>query len=549
MEEQTVILDIGQGTTKVGYAGDEQPFAIFPTVTGTPKYKTMAGVAVQDIYVGDDTIRMRGVLKLDYPILRGNVMNWEQYYAILNHIFYNILRLQDLRNVNIVYIIPPLTPPDVAIYFARVLFETHQCHRVALVDSATSAVFSVGETTGLSIEIGCGLTHIVPVMNAQTYQPSIRRLNLAGIDVEEYLNALMTQYGLFQKREIIHDIKERVLKIAMDPTHESQDAANDIKYTLPDGETLKLNAYMRIMAGEILFNPILITMGAESLHHAIISSLKMVDPLYWRSLLKKIIISGGTSYIQGLKERLEAELQIIIPQLGEIPSEDKLKPSLDAKKDQTITPEKPEEVEKKLVQITVTTSQTEGNCPQCGEVVNPSIHKVCPNCGAHLENIAPAQIDIMGTKKLKYPQICPKCITLLDGQTAICPKCNHKLNPVIVSEELDRKEKKLVKKAAVNESELSKLASQVEDEYGTEESQSTVKPSQPIPSSPTLPSNSTQSTKLINVIMGDDRIYASFKGAAILASLPSFQKFMIDYQTFSADPKQVIVDFSKVVNI
>ncbi len=61
-EEFTVIIDIGQGTTKVGFAGDEKP-SVFETVTGTPKYKNlMADVSgmVQSIYVGDDSPECEG---------------------------------------------------------------------------------------------------------------------------------------------------------------------------------------------------------------------------------------------------------------------------------------------------------------------------------------------------------------------------------------------------------------------------------------------------------------------------------------------------------
>ena len=176
-EEFTVIIDIGQGNTKVGFAGDDKP-VIFPTVVGKPKYRQtmMTGVNAQEIYVGDDTTKMRGVLKLAHPIKRGKVMDWDNYYAILNHIFYNTLRV-DAKKCNIIYLVPPLTSPETYQYFARVLFETHQVKSVAIIDTATTAVFSIGETTGLSIEIGCGLCTICPVMNGRIFSPSVQKYN------------------------------------------------------------------------------------------------------------------------------------------------------------------------------------------------------------------------------------------------------------------------------------------------------------------------------------------------------------------------------------
>jgi len=303
-EEYTVIIDIGQGNTKIGFAGDEKPI-IFPTVVGKPKYRQtmMTGVNAQEIYVGDDTTKMRGVLKLSHPIIRGKVMDWDNYYA-LNHIFYNTLRV-DAKKCNIIYLVPPLTNPETYQYFAKVLFETHQVKSVAIIDTATTAIFSIGETTGLSIDIGCGLCTICPVMNGRIFGPSVQKLNLAGMDVEDYLEQLLTQYGIFQKREIIQDIKEKTLKISLDPNTASQDPSNNTKYLLPDGENLALGANFVIMAGEIIFNPILVGISGRSLQNAIIDSIRVTDRNYWRPLLNKIVLSGGTSYINGLEERLK----------------------------------------------------------------------------------------------------------------------------------------------------------------------------------------------------------------------------------------------------
>ena len=36
-EEQTVIIDNGSGMMKAGFAGDEAPCAVFPSIVGRPK--------------------------------------------------------------------------------------------------------------------------------------------------------------------------------------------------------------------------------------------------------------------------------------------------------------------------------------------------------------------------------------------------------------------------------------------------------------------------------------------------------------------------------
>ena len=92
-----VIIDVGGAYVKIGFAGEKEPRHVFPCITGTEKYKSvMADVGTRSIYVGEDAMRMRGVLKVSNPIQRGAIMDWNAYYEIINHIFYDLLRLEDL---------------------------------------------------------------------------------------------------------------------------------------------------------------------------------------------------------------------------------------------------------------------------------------------------------------------------------------------------------------------------------------------------------------------------------------------------------------------
>ena len=530
----TIILDIGEGFTKVGYVGEERPRAVFPTVVGLPKYQQMAGAQSQEIYVGEDTTRMRGVLKLNYPIQRGTVMNWDHYYAILNHIFYNVLRIEDTSQYNIIYIVPPLTPPDVAEYFARVLFETHRFAKVAIIDSATTSVFSVGLTTGLSLEIGTGISTIAPVMDGRLYEPSIQRLNIAGSDVEENLNKLLTQYGIFQKREIIKDIKEKCLKIALDPTRAAQDPANGVDYLLPDGEKMHLHEYIAVNAAEVLFNPQMVSTQSESISKALVNSLLVVNPHYIKTLLQNIVITGGTSLIPGFKSRLIQEINYSLDDLkARIPKEEP-------------KPEKEElifiEEKQKMVQLEIKSGKIEGNCPKCGELVNFETSEFCPFCGAEFKKNDTPQIDIIGTAKQQFPTKCTHCNGILDGESPFCNHCGSKLEPIIVEDKLDRKEKRLLKKTGVDGNEFAEFADEISSEYDSEELDEIIQIDEKF-------EEERKDELIINIIFPQNRINASYRGASILGALPSFRKFMITYQTFTENPKAAVIDFSQVFTI
>ncbi len=72
------VIDNGSGMMKAGFAGQDAPLSVFPTIVGYPKHQgVMIGVSRKDCYVGDDATIKRGILKLKYPIEHGIVTNWD----------------------------------------------------------------------------------------------------------------------------------------------------------------------------------------------------------------------------------------------------------------------------------------------------------------------------------------------------------------------------------------------------------------------------------------------------------------------------------------
>merc|ERR1711920_662192 len=93
-ELQTAVIDNGSGMVKAGFAGEEQPRAVFPAVVGRPKYKeTIHGAGQKDIYMGEEANQKKGILDLTYPIDSGIVESWEDMEKVWNHTFYNELRV------------------------------------------------------------------------------------------------------------------------------------------------------------------------------------------------------------------------------------------------------------------------------------------------------------------------------------------------------------------------------------------------------------------------------------------------------------------------
>ncbi|EGT30044.1 hypothetical protein CAEBREN_16354 [Caenorhabditis brenneri] len=54
-EVAALVVDNGSGMCKAGFAGDDAPRAVFPSIVGRPRHQgVMVGMGQKDSYVGDE---------------------------------------------------------------------------------------------------------------------------------------------------------------------------------------------------------------------------------------------------------------------------------------------------------------------------------------------------------------------------------------------------------------------------------------------------------------------------------------------------------------
>jgi actin-related protein 2 len=245
----------------------------------------------------------------------GIVKRWDDMQLLWDYTFYEKMKI-DPTGRKILLTEPPMNPLRNREQMCEVMFERYGFGGVYVAIQAVLALYAQGLSSGVVVDSGDGVTHIVPVYESTVLNHLTRRLDVAGRDVTRNLIALLLRRGYALNRtadfETVRQIKEKLCYVSYDLELDqrlSEDTTVLVEsYTLPDGRVIRVGSE-RFEAPECLFQPHLVDVEQPGIAEYLFNTIQSAEVDVRSSLYKAIVLSGGSSMYPGLPSRLEKELK------------------------------------------------------------------------------------------------------------------------------------------------------------------------------------------------------------------------------------------------
>ena len=244
-EPPRLIVDLGSEILKTGICTDEyqkKPYSNSQHRKGIPSVWKGESVSSSRVRIPGQ-IENDGVVSRRSPCIeRGNIVNTKRLESFLQNVYNEILKV-DPDERGVVLTTPTHGSSRDRRWLLQHHFETLGFESISLQNQCVMSLYSVGSQSGLTLDIGHGLTQIVPIAEGTILHEGASSTFRGGIDINRYLTRLLDREGhvfVSSDKCTVRKIKEECGMVVKDfkstlASSMKGDREGEIEVELPDG--------------------------------------------------------------------------------------------------------------------------------------------------------------------------------------------------------------------------------------------------------------------------------------------------------------------------
>jgi actin-related protein len=326
-QNRPLILDIGSNYFRMGWAGDDFPDIIAPSIFVEPMdflFTSDEITGLEEIFlnnitlkqlVGHEAVRYQNILKIHEFVKE---QNYKMLIKFFNEYYHSLEISDEYRFKQPIIILTPFYISELEKEKYKEVFLNHYNFPALMFLSESQAILAtLQKSSGVVINLGESHTSITTIFHGFTNIMAKDIFPISGKDLTGYLlKLLLSKKGvdesIYLDEIIAKEIKDKLSLCVLNPEEEVKRVKEGFtKYDriidLPDGNKLKINKE-RILLSEPLFDPKIIHIDYVGLAEAIANVIKIWDRENWEAILSSVILAGGSSLIPGLQKRLKEEI-------------------------------------------------------------------------------------------------------------------------------------------------------------------------------------------------------------------------------------------------
>ncbi|PVU87906.1 hypothetical protein BB559_005823 [Furculomyces boomerangus] len=268
-EVNALVLDVGSMWTRAGFAGEESPYAYFPTSVGymidsdsessknnkkapeqnptiesnnenaekndsmdvdteTNKNEKSTNDSEKSdtrlkYYVGNSGISLfRPGMEVKNVLADGMVDDWDAYEKILDYALYNQLRINPEEHP-IMVSEASWNSAEKREKLTELMFEKFKCPGFYVCKSAVLTAFGTGKSTALVVDSGADFSSAVPVYDGYVLQKGIVRQNLGGNVISDLIVDYLKEEQNYQITPLFEIKRKERVEVGKQPIFDRRD--------------------------------------------------------------------------------------------------------------------------------------------------------------------------------------------------------------------------------------------------------------------------------------------------------------------------------------